>query len=202
MTNVNGEKFNINRQGYAPLVSVTSEGMPHLEVVALIQGVKKCQKKMFITQLNSSGSWLEKTVAVAVGAQTDSKAFSVFVDGQEVWSPASLGYQPPATDNLVFTHAGKFSIKEMSSKAEATELELQMAHDVKLKIVRPLRRKNAPPHLNFDIQGLRKLPPSFRLGGLLGNDDHLQWSTRDEECGADFARDAHPDWDSSAASAQ
>merc|ERR1719201_1095908 len=114
MTNIHGEKFNIIRQGYAPLVSIASEGTPHLEVMALIQGAKKCQKKMFITHVNSSGSWLEKTVAVSVGAQIDSKAFSVTVDGQEVWSPASKGYQPPADDNLVFQHADKFSINEIS----------------------------------------------------------------------------------------
>merc|ERR1719263_1068259 len=45
MTNMNGEKFNIVQQGYAPLISITSEGMPHLEVLALVQGVKICQKK-------------------------------------------------------------------------------------------------------------------------------------------------------------
>jgi len=210
MTNIKGEHFNINRQGYAPLVSITSEGASHLEVTALITGVKKCQKKMFMTHVNSSGSWLEKTVAVIVGGQTETegKAFRVIVDGQEVWSPASRGYKPPDTENNVFNHPDKFSIKEMSGKdtpAEQPGIELKTAHDVKLRIVRPLHRSTAPPHLNFNIQGLSKLPSSVALGGLLGNGDHSQWVARDQECGANFAHaqaESDEDEATSVASAQ
>jgi len=199
LLNVRGERFNINRQGYAPLVSIASEGAAHLEVMALIQGVKKCSKKFFITAVNSSGSWLEKTVAVSVGSEIG-KAFSVTVDGQEVWSP---GYEPPTTENIVFKHAEKFSVKEMSASATSGKqpgIELNTAHDVKLKIVRPLHRTDAPPHLNFDISGLKQLPQSLKLGGLLGGDDHSHWTTR-EECGPSFAREK-TDEESSIASAQ
>jgi hypothetical protein len=188
--NIKGEKFDIHRQGYAPLLSVASDSMAHLEVMALIEMVKKCQKKMFITQVNSSGSWLEKNVAVTVGGLTGQKAFSLMVDGQEVWSPAAQGYKPPSDENIIFKHADKFSISEMTSKATpATQpgVELKTAHHVNLKIVRPLRRPTSPPHLNFDIQGLNKLPLSFKIGGLLGNDDHSHWTTRDENCGVQFA---------------
>jgi len=191
--NIKGERFNINRQGYAPMVSIASEGAAHLEVMALIQGLpglKKCSKKMLITAVNSSGSWLEKNVAVTV--RDDNQAFRVMVDGQEVWSPGSQGYVPPTTENIVFNHAEKFSIKEMSAQATRANqpgIELQTAHDVKLKIVRPLHRAGAPPHLNFDIVGLKKLPQSFKLGGLLGGEDHSHWSTRDQDCGTSFARE-------------
>jgi len=190
MSNINGEKFNVNREGYAPLVSITSEGTPHLEVVALIQGVKKCQKKMFISHVNSSGSWLEKNIAVSVGDQTTGIAFRVTVDGEEVWSPSSWEYQAPATENMVFNHADKFSINEMPShiaKGPEPGIEIKTAHDLKLRIVRPLHRATAPPHLNFEIQGLKSLPASLKLGGLLGNDDHSHWSQRSEDCGANFA---------------
>merc|ERR1719265_478769 len=45
LLNIKGEKFNIHRQGYAPLVNINSDGVAHLKVEALIEGVKKCQKK-------------------------------------------------------------------------------------------------------------------------------------------------------------
>jgi len=190
MTNIKGEKFNINRQGYAPLVSIASDGMSHLEVMALVEGAKKCGKKMFMASINGSGSWLERNVAVTVGAQTQDEAFRVTVDGQKVWSPPSQGYQPPATDNTLFNHAGKFSISEMSARqlGLGPAIELRTAHDVKMKIVRPLVRHTAPPHLNFDIQGLQQLPLSFKLGGLLGEDDHSNWSARDQDCGTNFGQ--------------
>merc|ERR1719181_1969613 len=122
---------------------------------------------------------------------TDKHAFSVVVDGQEVWSPASRGYLPPTTENTILNHADKFSISEVSAKstpANQPGIELKTAHDVKMKIVRPLHRPTAPPHLNFDIQGLKKISLSFKIGGLLGQDDHSYWSARDEKCGVNFAR--------------
>jgi len=190
LLNVKGERFNINRVGSAPLVSITSDGAAHLEVTALIEGVKKCQKKMFITEVNASGSWLEKNIAVTVGRQDQNHIFSVTVDGQEVWSP-SVGYQPPTTDKLVFEHADKFLIKEMTklqnNQPGHPGVELKTARDVKMKIMRPLARPTAPPHLNFDITGLANLPRSFTLGGLLGQDDHSYWSTPDSNCAVGFA---------------
>jgi len=189
--NIKGEKFNINRQGYAPLVSITSEGTSHLEIMALIEGVKRCQKKMFITEVNASGSWLEKSVMVQVGSNKDNRAFTLAIDGKEVWSPVAAGYQPPTDQNTVFNHAGKFSINEVPAIApnlKATPaLELKTTHDVKMKITRPLHRPTAPPHLNFDIQGLAKVQRSFTIGGLLGRDDHSSWTARDENCGINFA---------------
>merc|ERR1719386_377984 len=191
LLNIKGERFNINRIGKAPLVSITSDGAAHLEVMALIEGVKQCQKKMFITQVNASGSWLEKNVAVQVGSNVEKGAFSLTIDGKEVWSPPVAGYQPPTVAKTVFNHANKFSIDELSAKATPANqpgLEITTAHDVKLKIVRPLRRPTAPPHLNFDIQGLKKIPLALKIGGLLGQDDHSYWSARDENCGVNFAR--------------
>jgi len=188
--NIKGEKFNIVRTGDAPLVSIASDGTAHLEVMARIEGVKKCQKKMFITRVNSSGSWLEKNVAVTVGSQDENQAFNVMVDGQEVWSPASRGYTPPTAEKVVFNHANKFSINEMASKAaQQPGMQLKMSPGITMKIVRPLRRPTTPPHLNFDIQGLANLPGSFKVGGLLGQDDHSYWSAREDDCSQTSARD-------------
>jgi len=186
LLNIKGERFNIARQGSAPLVNIASDGTSHLEVVALIEGAQKCRKKMFITQVNSSGSWLEKNVAVIVGKATGNQAFNVMVDGQDVWSPPARGYAPPATENIVLNHADKFSITEMSTKNQPG-IQVLTAHDVKLKIVRPMIRAATPPHLNFDIQGLTNLRRSFKLGGLLGEDDHAYWIAQDLDCGASFA---------------
>jgi len=189
LLNIKGERFNVQRQGSAPLVKITSGNDAHLEVMALVEGVKQCQKKMFISQVNSSGSWLEKNVAVIVGEQ--GKSLSVLVDGQEVWSPASMGYVAPATENIIFNHASKFSIHEVTGKAissKETGIEITTAHDVKMKIIRPLHRPTAPPHLNFDIEGLRNIQDSFMIGGLLGKDDHSFWTTQDEDCTQRFTR--------------
>jgi len=190
LLNIKGERFNVQRQGYAPLVRIASGGAAHLEVAALVEGVKQCQKKMFISQVNSSGSWLEKNVAVTVGEQRSGKSLSVLVDGQEVWSPASMGYVAPATENIIFNHASKFSIHEVTGKATSKErgIEIKTAHDVKMKIIRPLHRPTAPPHLNFDIEGLRNIQDSFMIGGLLGKDDHSFWTTQDEDCTQRFTR--------------
>jgi len=186
--NVKGERFNIVRKGNAPLVSIASAGAAHLEVTALIEGVKKCEKKMFITQINASGSWLEQNIAVYVGGNADQKAFSVTVDGQEVWSPVVNNYKPPTDEKIIFNRADKFSIQEITAKAAGQPgVELHTAHDIKMKIVRPLLRPTAPPHLNFDIQGLNTLPFSFKLSGLLSQEAHSYWSTREETCGTNFA---------------
>jgi len=187
LLNIKGERFNVQRQGSAPLVKITSGGDAHLEVMALVEGVKQCQKKMFITQVNSSGSWLEKNVAVIVGEEQSGKSFSVLVDGQEVWSPASTGSVAPATENIIFNHAKKFSIHEISAKAESG-IEIKTAYEVKMKIVRPQHRPSTTPHLNFDIDGLRNIQDSFMVGGLLGKDDHSFWTTRNEDCSQQFAR--------------
>jgi len=184
--NIKGEKFDIVRTGSAPLVNVSSDGVAHLQVMALIEGVKKCRKKMFITEINASGSWLEKNVAVNLN-QND-LAFNVMIDGQTVWSPARDGYAPPTTQNSFFNHASKFSIYELPAEANEPAIQLEMAHDIKMKIVRPLHRSSAPPHLNFDIKGLNTLPHTFQIGGLLGQDNHLYWSARDENC-ATFAQE-------------
>jgi len=192
LLNIKGEKFNIARQGSAPLVKIASGGAPHLEVMALIEGKRKCHKKMFISQVNASGSWLEKKVAVTVGGQTESKAFTMTVDGQEVWSPPSQGYQSPTTQNVLFNVDGKFSVSEMYNPAKSNVyqpgVQVSLPHDVEMKIVRPLRRSTTAPHLNFDIQGLHKLQGSFAIGGLLGLDDHSSWATPDKNCGAQFSR--------------
>lgn len=189
LLNIKGEKFNIARQGSAQLVNVNSDGTSHLEVVALIEGNRRCGKKMFITEVNASGSWLEKNVAVIVGSGQEEAAFRVMVDGQEVWSPASRGYVPPSTLSKVFNHADKFYINEMPAlpgMEAQVALELQTAYDVKMKISRPMFRASTTPHLNFDIHGLTTLPHSLKLGGLLGLDDHSNWVARDKDC-ASFA---------------
>jgi len=191
LLNIKGERFNIHRMGYAPLVSIVSDGAAHLEVMALIDGMKKCSKKMYITDVNSSGSWLEKSIAVSVARAQETRAFSVMVDGQEVWSPqtpVNKGYEPPTTEKTIFNHADKFVINEVTGESQPG-IEVKTAHNVKMKIVRPLYRANVPPHLNFDIQGLEQLSPSFKLGGLLGRDDHSYWSARDQDCGGSFAEE-------------
>jgi len=192
LVNIKGEKFNIARQGSAPLVKIASGGAPHLEVMALIEGKRKCHKKMFISQVNASGSWLEKKVAVTVGDQTESKAFTMTVDGQEVWSPPSEGYQSPTTQNVLFNVDGKFSVSEMYNPAKSNVhqpgVQVSLPHDVEMKIMRPLRRSTTTPHLNFDIKGLHKLQGSFAVGGLLGLDDHSSWTTQDKDCRAEFSR--------------
>jgi len=193
LLNVKGERFNVNRQGLAPLINIASDGAAHLEVTALIEGFQHCGKKMFITQVNASGSWLEQNVVVQVGDALGDKAFRVTVDGQEVLSPASHGYQPPGMDSIVFSHADKFSISEMSAQATPANqpgMELKLAHGITMKTVRPLHRPTAPPHLNFEIVGLKTLPPFFKLGGLLGWDDHSHWNTPNEDCRVKFAHQA------------
>jgi len=207
LLNIKGEKFNIVRQGYAPLVNIASDGAAQLEVMALIEGVRTCSKKMFITQVNSSGSWLEKHVAVVLETDNSELVFSVMVDGQRVWSPAQLGYHPPTTENIVFNHGDRFSISELTAKATTAKLssgiEVKTAHDVTMKIMRPLHRSSTTPHLNFDIQGLKNLPKTFKVGGLLGEDDHAFWSNRQEEqCAKNFAHDRNSAEDGSVASAQ
>jgi len=204
LLNIKGERFNINRQGYAPLVSIASDGAANLEVMALIEGVKKCQKKMFITEVNASGIWLEKNIAVTIGTDKN-QAFRVTVDRQEVWSPATEGYEPPTTENVIVDHGNKFSINEVTASAATSKtpgVELKTARGIKMKIMRPMVRASAPPHLNFDITGLAKLPPSFKLGGLLGHDDHTYWSTPDPDCAANYVRSAEAQVEDSRATAQ
>jgi len=186
LLNIQGERFNINRRGYAPLVNIASDGPAHLEVTALIEGVKACRKKMFITQINASGGWLEQNIVVHAGGNADHSAFKVTVDGQEVWSPTIDDYKPPTDEKIIFNRVDKFSIQEKST-ANQPGVELHTAHNIKMKIVRPMIRPTAPPHLNFDIQGLKNLPVSFKLGGLLGREDHSYWSTPDQNCGTNFA---------------
>jgi len=177
MMNMKGERFNIVRQGYAPLITIPND----LEILARIDGAKKCSKKMFISAVNASGSWLEKKVAVFVGNQMDDAAFHVTVDGEPVWSP-KVKDQVDKDEKTVFD--GKFSMNTLSSMSGKKEpgIEIKMMETVKMTISRPMHRDSTTPHLNFDIKGLRGLPSSFKVGGILGLDDHSKWSGRDEEC--------------------
>jgi hypothetical protein len=141
---------------------------------------------------------------VKVGDESD-KALHVIVDGQQVWSagpnapeykdrmdwsaPANLQYKR----NFVFNHeAGKFFVEELdTSKTAKTDpgiqIEMSSNPNLILKINRPMRKVASVPHLNLDVQGLGKISPSLKVGGLLGTDDHSHWIQKPEDC-TQFAR--------------
>jgi len=194
LRNLKGEKFNVVRQGSAPLLKIAtdSDGDALLKIMGRIQGASKCAQVTMITALNISGSWLEKNVEVKVGDQSE-KAFHVIVNGQQVWSagliapeykdrmdwsaPKSLQYKR----NFVFNHeADKFFVEELdTSKTAKTDPGIQIAMssnpNLILKIHRPMRHPNSIPHLNMNVQGLGTVSNSLKVGGLLGTDDHSDW---------------------------
>jgi len=206
LRNINGNKFNVVRQGDAPLLKITSDsdGAAQLKIMGRITGASRCAKETMITALNISGSWLEKTIVVSVGDKTET--LRVSVDDQNVWSagPNAPEYKDRmdfnaarAKDkykrNFVYNHeAGKFSVEELDTSKTAKSdpgIEIQMSYDrdVSIKITRPMRLATTIPHLNLDVQGLKVISRSFKVGGLLGMDDHSSWTKRPSECKAQFA---------------
>jgi len=201
LKNVKGDKFDVKRQGSAPLLKISGDsGDALLQIMGRIQGASKCAKVTMITALNISGSWLEKNVEVKVGDQSD-KALHVTVDGQQVWSagPNAPEYKDRmdfnaarAEDkykrNFVFNNeADKFFVEELdTSKTSKTDPGIQIAMssnpNLILKINRPMRQAASVPHLNLDVQGLGRISPSLKVGGLLGTDDHSNWIHESEEC--------------------
>jgi len=188
MTNIKGESFNIAQAGYAPLVKITSDtsaDQPDLEVMGLIQATGHCRKKTFITRVNSSGDLLGEQIAVYLADQTDDHAFYVKVDETPVWSPG-LTESLPKEPQLVFAQkTGKFSIKTLALKTQSASesgIGIEMSHGLEMKISRPMHRASTRAHLNFEFRGLKDLPASFKVGGLLGNDDHSSWTSVDAAC--------------------
>jgi len=183
MMNIKGEKFNIAREGYAPLVKIGSDASADLEVMALIEsiGAQSCRKKMFITRINASGNFLGEQIAVHLPEQTDNLVFHVTIGGKPLWSPM-LSESPPKEPQEIFTK-DELSIKTLSTHGEKQiGVQIKTSHDLNLKIVRPLHRAHTTPHLNFEIEGLKNMPNSWQIGGLLGRDAHSYWSTRDPGC--------------------
>merc|ERR1719174_1863839 len=189
MMNINGDRFNIVKEGNAPLIKIPAESAALLNVAGYVQRAheRKCMKQIFFTQVNVSGSWLEKSVSVKVGSQTDpEKALDVTVDGQQVWSAATEGKA------VLFSHEkGKFSITKMKNQ-ETPGVKIHLAEDpnVLIEVQRPMYRANSRAHLNLNLAGLESLANFWSVVGILGNDDHSLWTTDSTECKSlkNFAR--------------
>lgn len=196
LKNLKGEKFNVIQQGSAPLLKVPSDSAALLKIMGVIAGADKCDRTTFITRLNVSGSWLEKTLVVGVPDQLETdQAFYVTVDQQNVWSPKK-GRDLPQWQTyffperkqrraMVFEHEnGKFSISELdnsqtSPKAPGVQLHLSIHPNLVLKITRPMHAQGQA-HLNLDVNGLRSVSQS--VGGLLGTDDYSDWTHQSQDC--------------------
>jgi len=208
LINVNGDKFNVQRQGSAPLLKVSedSDGDTLLKIMGRIEGPTECAQETMITALNISGSWLEKNVVVKVGDKD--QAFHVIVDEQQVWSAGQTA--PEYEDrmdfnaaraeekykrNFVFTHeAGLFSVEELDTSKTAKSdpgVQIQMPNNpgLSMKILRPMRHASVTPHLNLNVKGLGAISRSLKVGGLLGTDDHSNWSNKSAKCNK-FARES------------
>lgn len=202
LKNVNGNKFDVVRQGNAPLLKISSDsdGATNLKIIGRIEGATRCAEETMITALNISGSWLEQNVLVSVGDHA--KALHVIVNGQQVWSASQTapeyqdrldwsvagGFDKKYQRNFVFNReSDKFFVEELdTSKTAKTDpgVQIQMSANPKLilKILRPMRHEKTTPHLNLDIKGLGSISRSLKVGGLLGNDDHSDWIKKSEDC--------------------
>lgn len=194
LTNVAGQKFNIQRTGYAELLKIPGQG-EQLKILGLIEGAKACAKKTWISKLNMTGSWLEKRIAIDAAAENEERiSFSLTIDEQQVWTP-SIDQKASLNKNIVFKHeAGKFFIRELDSKETdarqpGVQIHLASVPNLILKVTRPMLRSSVSPHLNLNVHGLSS-PGILSVGGLLGSDDHSDWSTTPSECKS-FQRIAH-----------
>jgi len=187
MMNVHGQRFDIKRAGYAPLLKIPSDAQ-HLRVMGLIEGAKKCSKHTFISRVNLTGDWLEmKNVAVNIGDIHDVYSFAVTVDGKQVWAPGvdQKSSVPSDAPNLVYNHENnKFSIRELSSREikgnePGVQIHLASNSDLEIKVTHPMVKPSAKPHLNLHIKGLKSV---VSVGGLLGTEDHSDWSSTSPEC--------------------
>jgi len=202
MTNVAGERFYLHKTGYADLLKIPAGG-EDLKVLGLIDGSRKCSKKTYILMLNLTGSWLEKKIAMTA-FKKEGYSFSLTIDDQEVWAP-TIDRNPSLQKNIVFNNeAGKFFVRELESKETnkklpGVQIHLVSAPKLVLKVTRPLSRASVAPHLNLNVNGLGS-PGIQSVGGLLGSDDHSEWSTRSADCQS-FARVYEKDIDGSSAEA-
>jgi hypothetical protein len=191
MTNVAGEKFNIHKKGYADLLKIPAGG-EQLKVLGLIEGSKRtvCTKKTWISRLNMTGSWLEKKVAMDAEAE-EGHSFSLTIDDQQVWAP-KIDDEATHDKNIIFNHeAGRFFVRELNSKETdsrqpGVQIHLASVPNLILKVTRPVARSGVSPHLNLNVNGLSSAG-ILSVGGLLGSDDHSEWSVIPAEC-ASFNR--------------
>jgi len=196
MMNINGDRFNIVKEGNAPLIKIPAESAALLNVAGHVQRAheRKCMKQIFFTQVNVSGSWLEKSVSVKVGSE---EALDVTVDGQQVWSAATKSREfkqvwSAEGKAVLFSHEkGKFSLTKMKNQ-DTPGVKLHLAEDpnVLIEVQRPMYRANSRAHLNLNLAGLESLANFWSVGGILGNDDHSLWTTDSTECKSlkNFAR--------------
>jgi len=202
MTNVAGEKFNIHKKGYADLLKIPAGGK-QLKIMGLIQGAKMCSKKTWITRLNMTGAWLEKKVTLDAQAE-EGHSFSMTIDEQQVWAP-EVDQEASQERNIIFNHeAGKFFVRELNSKETdskrpGVQIHLDSVPGLILKVTRPRERSSASPHLNLDVNGLSS-SGIVSVGGLLGSDDHSEWSAIPENCQS-FSKTIEDDYYSSSAGA-
>merc|ERR1712224_819556 len=186
MTNVKGQRFDILRAGSASLIQIPPESATHLHITGHIQQLdqRMCGHGLFFTQIDVNGDWLNKAITVKSGNESDKLSFFVMVDGQQVWSRRfkdDLGEQ----GHIVLNHTSndsKLTITDITSKKQqGVEVEVS---GVKIKVNHMYWPKKKISYLNIDLKGLKSIQG---IGGILGTDDHSDWSAKPAECHS-FAR--------------
>jgi len=215
MKTINGEKFDIVHEGHAPLLKIPADSGEKIQVMAFMQKNLKCQEYSYITQLNISGSWVGKTITLTVADNIEAPVM-LSVGEQVAWWPQLAknqekvwsGYEyadwinpENPKDHSVFNQEdGKYSIQEVVPflfKNPNPGVKLWFSGvatpEPYIEIKCPMSLQNVRPHLDFHMNGLN--PPYMSsaakftsIGGLLGNDDHSYWTTRDPNC-VGFARE-------------
>lgn len=201
LTNVKGERFNIKKAGSVPLLKIPAGGK-QLKIMGLIEQAKQCSKVTFITELSLTGSWLEKKVDVAVNPnRTDGSTFFLAVDGQRIWTHSNdveaprfdySGKQVGGSESKIFEpENGHFFIDQLAQHETAeskpgVKFQLANAPGLSITVTYPMVKASVRPHLNLDVKGLES-HAIVSVGGLLGSDDHSEYSMTSAECKS-FAR--------------
>jgi len=196
LRNIDGDRFNVHKAGSVPLLKIPAGGK-QLKIMGLIEAAKRCSKTTFITQLNLTGSWLEKKIDVAVHPnETESSTFFVAVDGQRVWTHSNhlealkfdhRGIQTDGSNEVIFKQEdGKVSVRQLNNLETAEtkpglQLHFANAPSLLVTVTYPRVKASTRPHLNLDVKGLHS-PGIVSVGGILGSDDHSEYEMKTAEC--------------------
>jgi len=159
--NLQGERFDISRQGSAPLLKIPADTAAHLEIEGEVQRQHQriCQYDMYFKQVRVNGDFLEKNITVKTGNREDGHSFLVLVDGQPHKNGDSSVSKAPSKGN----HGIRIAIK----------------NDIMIEVVQRLGRKFPISYLDIQVTGLKNIASRMSVGGLLGYtsaDDHSNWT--------------------------